>query len=531
MNKRYLAALLLSLLIVLGYPYYLQWVGVAPPKKAIHEVTPLPLDAQPIFPSPPKPSHESKVLSYKNELYEILFSNRGGSIVLLRHGDTSLYKSGPSEEGIFGVRILHEDQDLSQEIFEEEPPQGKDAPPRFTYEKPGEYRISKQFFVGSENPALVLEMEIENLLARARVFSLELQYAMDLGLQGHPSDETSVKMVRFSAGEVHPVNVQAIRKGVSVTAESLEWHGLLRKYYTLLVKPDRKGVGQETRLEEDRLISRLKLDPQSLGPGEKMRTRLLIYAGPQRYTTLKEFGFGFEKILSQGIWGFLKIWVLIGLNFCYRLTANYGIAILLVTLLIKVLFTPLTHMSYESMQKMQALQPKIKALQKQHPKDPARLNKEMMELYKRNRVNPLGGCLPLVLQIPVFIVFYQVLSETVDLKGAPFIWWIRDLSEPDRLFTWPMAIPFVGNAFNLLPILMIGSMLWQQKLTPQTAGTPQQEKIMYFMPVIFGFVFYNLPSGLVLYWLVNNLLTIFHQLVIKRIPVILHHEDTHHESA
>jgi YidC/Oxa1 family membrane protein insertase len=139
------------------------------------------------------------------------------------------------------------------------------------------------------------------------------------------------------------------------------------------------------------------------------------------------------------------------------------------------------------------------------------------------------GCMPLVLQIPIFISFYQVLSEAVELKGAPFIFWIRDLSEPDRLFSWSASLPFIGNSFNLLPILMIGSMLWQQKLTPSTAATPEQEKIMYFMPVIFGFVFYNLPSGLVLYWFINNMLTIGHQIVIKRIPVILHHEDQHHD--
>ena len=178
------------------------------------------------------------------------------------------------------------------------------------------------------------------------------------------------------------------------------------------------------------------------------------------------------------------------------------------------------------MQKMQALQPKVKAIQKQFQSDSARMNKEMMELYRRNRVNPMMGCLPLVLQIPIFITFYQVLSEAVDLKGANFIGWIHDLSRPDRLFTFPTSLPFIGDAFNLLPILMIGSMVWQQQLTPQTATAPGQEKLTYLMPIIFGFIFYNLPSGLVLYWLANNLLTIFHQLVIKRIPVVLHHEDS-----
>jgi YidC/Oxa1 family membrane protein insertase len=149
----------------------------------------------------------------------------------------------------------------------------------------------------------------------------------------------------------------------------------------------------------------------------------------------------------------------------------------------------------------------------------------MMQLYKRNRVNPMGGCLPMLIQIPIFIAFYQVLSEAIELKGAPFIAWINDLSEPDRLFTFPVSIPFLGDSFHLLPILMLASMVWQQKLTPQAGATPEQTKIMAFMPLIFGFIFYKMPSGLVLYWFVNNVLSIIHQIFIKRMVVVLHHED------
>ena len=389
--------------------------------------------------------------------------------------------------------------------------------------------MTKKFFVGSEKPTLVLEVEMENLSQREKEFPLEFQYALELGLVGHPRDEMSAKTVYFSGLELHATLLRTLKKKPFPSAGTFDWHGLVRKYYALLVKPELKLVNQETRFEEGRLVSRLGLTPLTVAPGEKKTARILIYAGPLHYNTLREFGFGFEKIFSQGLLGTLKSTLLTTLNFFHRITGNYGFAILLVTLLLKLLFTPFTHLSYESMKKMQAPQPRLKALQKQHQKDAARLNKEMMELYKRNRVNPMMGCLPLVLQIPIFISFYQVLSEAVELKGANFILWIRDLSEPDRLFSWSASLPFVGNAFNLLPILMIGSMLWQQRLTPQTAATPEQEKIMYFMPIIFGFVFYSLPSGLVLYWFVNNILTIFHQLVIKRIPVILHHEDEHHD--
>jgi YidC/Oxa1 family membrane protein insertase len=174
------------------------------------------------------------------------------------------------------------------------------------------------------------------------------------------------------------------------------------------------------------------------------------------------------------------------------------------------------------MKKMQALQPKIKALQEQHKNDQAKISREMMELYKRHKVNPMGGCLPMVLQIPVFIAFYQVLAQTAELQGEPFIFWVKDLSGPDRAWTFPFQIPFLGDSVNILPILMIGSMVWQQQLTPHT-GTPEQQKVMMIMPLVMGVILYQLPSGLVLYWFVSNLLSIIHQLFVKG-KSLPHHE-------
>ncbi len=527
MNKKYFAALLVSILILIGYPYYLQWMGLSRPEKAVPEET-IPV----VEPAPPvvaKPSVKASTLPFKNELYRIIFTPRGGSLALLRQGDVTLYKAGPEEEGIFGIRLLHESEDLSQEMFEIVPSPEKESAPRFTYEKEGQYRVTKSFFVGREKPTLVLEIEIENLSSQEKHFPLILRYGLDVTL-ANAADEAKVKAAQYAAGELQSVGLGKIRKTPFATSAALEWHGLVKKYYALLVKPESKLIGQETHTEGDRLITDLVFAPLTVAPGQKLATRVFVYAGPQHYETLKEFGLGFERLFSQGGLGWLRTGILISLKFFEKITGNYGAAILLITLLLKLLFAPLTHFSYQSMGKMQALQPKVKALQKQYQKDPTRLNKETMELYRRNRVNPLSGCFPMLLQIPIFIAFYQVLSDAVELKGAPFIFWIYDLSEPDRLFTWASALPFVGNSFNLLPILMLATMLWQQKLTPQTAGTPGQEKLMYLMPIVFGFVFYNLPSGLVLYWTANNLLTIFHQLVIKKIPIALHHEDreSHH---
>ncbi len=516
MDRRFITAFLISLVILLAYPYYLKMVGVNQKPDVIYEKKEA-SELVAVETPQPKPAG-GKAIPYKNNLFDLVFTTQGGNVLLLTQGDTTLYKAGVHEGGIFGLKLLYENENLADEIFQAE------STPHFVYEKPGQFRLQKNYFVGGEVPTLVLELQIENLSDREKNFSFALDYALEMGFHAS-ADQGMAKMVRLSGDELHTVNFATLRKKPSIVAESIDWQGLVKKYYTILVKPDWQLVGQETECKSERLASELKFTPLTVPAGGKATARILIYAGPLHYGTLKKFGLGFERIFSHGTLGILRVALLSGLNFFYGLTKNYGVAILMITLLIKLLFTPLTHLSYGSMGKMQALQPKIKALQKQHQKDPARMNKEMMELYRRNRVNPMMGCLPLVLQIPIFISFYQVLSQAVELKGADFIFWIHDLSEPDRLFTFPTTLPFVGNAFNLLPILMLGSMLWQQKLTPQTATAPGQEKLMYLMPIIFGFVFYNLPSGLVLYWIVNNLLTIFHQLVIKRIPIIIHHED------
>jgi len=176
---------------------------------------------------------------------------------------------------------------------------------------------------------------------------------------------------------------------------------------------------------------------------------------------------------------------------------------------------PLSVKSMLSMKKMQALQPKIEELRAKHKENPQKLNTEIMELYKREKVNPFGGCLPMLLQIPVFFALYQLLMRLISLKGASFLW-IKDLSLPDRLYVLSSPIPVIGDELNLLPLLMAAGMFVQQKFTTpsldKTSSAAEQQKIMgVLMPVIFGVLFYKMPSGLVLYWFVNNLLMLAFQ--------------------
>jgi YidC/Oxa1 family membrane protein insertase len=230
---------------------------------------------------------------------------------------------------------------------------------------------------------------------------------------------------------------------------------------------------------------------------------MTLFMGPKAYDTLKAQGHDLVKVIDFGMFGFLGRPLLVTLKFFHRLLANWGLAIIAVTVLLKLLLAPLTHQSYESMRRMTALQPKLKALQERYKNDRARMSQETMALYRAHKVNPLGGCLPTLIQIPVFFAFYYTLINTVELRHAPFFMWIQDLSAKDP--------------YHITPLLMGGSMIALQLLTPNQQSTnPMQQRMMLIMPVVFIFIFLNLPSGLVLYYLFSNLLSIAHLIFFKQ---------------
>ena len=205
------------------------------------------------------------------------------------------------------------------------------------------------------------------------------------------------------------------------------------------------------------------------------------------------------------------------LRFFNHYINNYGVSIILLTILIKILFWPLTHKSYKSMGEMKKLQPRMAKIREKYKDNKQQMNREMMALYKTYKVNPMGGCLPMVIQIPVFFALFRILGNAIELRHAPFMLWINDLSAPDRLFNLPFQVPLMAppTGIPVLTLLMGASMFLQQKMTP-TPGDPTQAKIMMFLPIIFTFMFINFPSGLVLYWLVNNILSIGQQYRIQK---------------
>ncbi|MGC8795551.1 membrane protein insertase YidC [Thermodesulfovibrio sp.] len=226
-----------------------------------------------------------------------------------------------------------------------------------------------------------------------------------------------------------------------------------------------------------------------------------VFTAPKDYDYLKKFNVGLEHIVDFGFFSIIARPLFWFLKLLYSFVGNYGIAIIILTILVRIPFIPIVNRGQKSMQKLSELQPKLLQLKEQYKNDPQRLQKEMMELYRKYKINPMSGCLPILLQIPVFFALYKILTIAIELRQAPFMLWIHDLSAKDPYY--------------ILPILMGATMLIQQKMTPSTAD-PTQQKIMLIMPVVFTFVFLSFPSGLVLYWLVNNIFGIAQQFYINQ---------------
>ncbi|MEN8687008.1 MAG: membrane protein insertase YidC [Desulfuromonadales bacterium] len=302
--------------------------------------------------------------------------------------------------------------------------------------------------------------------------------------------------------EIEEVDVDDLTEGSVAYGRDVSWTSFQTKYFLSVVVP---GTGSSERIEVRRkggAVENLIETPViTLQPGERKALDYLVFIGPKDAEQLKAAGHNLDKVVHFGFFNILAQPLFLVLTFFYGYFKNYGIAIILLTVLIKIIFWPLTHKSYSSMKAMQKLQPEMQKLREKHGSDKERLNKEMMTLYKTHRVNPLGGCLPMLVQIPVFFALYKVLLDSIALRHAPFALWITDLSAKDPYY--------------ITPLLMGASMFVQQKMTPTTAD-PMQAKIFMMMPIIFTFMFLNFPSGLVIYWLVNNLLTIVQQYFIHR---------------
>lgn len=396
----------------------------------------------------------------------------------------------------------------------------------------------------SDGYAITVQDELENLTDAPLVLAgqtlhagqMELQEAGPgmrgmsyLGVDFLPADgrrlEHTGKRLRGYFGVGGGCGTPDLRH-VPLTAEAryeepIVWAAVKNKFFVQILEPD-TGIDvvvvEAQRRTDDAFVvdgvgAALALPDRELAAGERVQTEIQYYAGPKKYSLLREAGNRRADVMEFG--RFFK-WIcqllLPLLNAIeHVIPGGYGVAVILLTVIVKLVFWPVTHKGTESMKRMQALQPELKKLREKYKSDPKKLQEKQMLLYRENKVNPLAGCIPMVIQIPVFIGLFTVLRSAVELRYARFLW-IADLSEPEGLLAG--VLPLLSGGLNILPLFMTATMVLQQRLTP-SAGDPQQQKMMAFMPIMMLFIFYNMPSGLVLYWTVSQGLSIL-QLFLQR---------------
>jgi len=330
---------------------------------------------------------------------------------------------------------------------------------------------------------------------------LEISWAGGIG-----TDPELLKEQRKRKLQRFHINDGKIKKISSLLEKRLySWVSISNRYFLIAFFPDGKIPMLCDPKNPEELIS---------FSAETGKLNLKILIAPKEYAALAKRGDGLQKTLNLGLFSFLSIFFIHILSFFENVTGNYGWSICILTTIIQFFMFPLTRKNIKSAAAMKRIQPYVKKLQQQHKDDPKRMQAELMNLYKVQKVNPLGGCLPMILQIPIFWSLFTMLQGLVELRGAPWILWLTDLSKPDALFGhFPLSIPLLGGwPIGPLPLLMGLTMFLQQRLTI----TDPQQKMFLLMPIFFTFIFLKFPSGLVLYWFTSNLLTFGQQLILTK---------------
>ena len=366
----------------------------------------------------------------------------------------------------------------------------------FTYAGPGGIAVEKRLTFHHDEYRVDVEVKTRGL------DGYTLSLGTDFGLADKVSSDASgrVGLAALLDGKTVTEKIEKI-KGETQHAGSLEWFGQEDKYFTAAIIVGGQGIVTARRVSAPKETGDLLTTELTVKEKPEART-FTLYAGPKIYTVLKTSGHGMERMVDFGWFTVLAKPMFWLMRQFYAVFQNYGIAIILLTIVVRILLFYPSLKSALAMEEMKAIQPQLLTVREKYKKDPQRMNQEMMKLYKEHKVNPLGGCLPMVLQLPFFVALYNVLNVSIELRQAPFIsFWIKDLS--------------VYDPFYILPVLMGVSMVVTMKMTSTTAD-PQQAKMMMYMNVAFIFLFAWLPAGLLLYITLSNVLSIVQQILVRR---------------
>lgn len=531
-KSRVMLAFLLSFLILFGYSYFFQKpvaqkpaIETSQPAEEFH------------LPSPPKEElpqrsvtealPEAKVVTLETPLMKVSFSSLRGAIKdvllkkshMIRDTEVSLVKfqNLDVQPGTLSrMGDLPGKAFLSYHVIE----QGSDF---VVFEsKHKKLTLQKKFSLvnhtSPENYAIQLDIRVLNEGRKPLNFARGFDLAIGSLKVNHPDEELRPDEVTYYiAGGEGAYLKKPVRKIKERFVEDLDvaWAAIKTKYFALVAKPlGHSASALITESVEENfqtyVTAALRIGSFVVEPGQDRKMSFLLYDGPKDYNLLRSLNHHLESLLDfEGIWGHLCRGLVISLQSLNRIFHNYGIAIIILTVLLKLLFYPLSAISMKSMREMQAVKPQLDALRKKYKDNPKKIQQETMAVYKEHNIKPLAGCLPMLVQIPIFIAFYKMLMVSIELRGADFLW-IKDLARADTIFRLG-SLPI-----NILPILNGATMFWQQRLTPMD---PSQKMMKYMMPIMITVFFYGLPSGLILYWLVTTLVTVLQQYQVQKHPL------------
>ena len=421
--------------------------------------------------------------------------------------------------GIFSVEGIGEQASLEDVSIQ-------DNAVTFTYNLSTDLKLTKKISLDEELYSIVLDLDIKNMSSQDKEVSFRTIAAtgikQEAGIGGRFQEGiTILANKKMPKRNLSRINKEEIQPG------EIRLAGFKTRYFTLALAPlvtcgYSYSYRNKAENPEAMAIMGVGQDKVIVSANSTIKQKYILYAGPSSFEEMSKLELGIEDIRGKGFFaGFSDLFLLL-LRFLHKIFRNYGVAVIGLALTINLVLYPLTLKSLKSMKELQAIQPLVEKMRKECKDNPQKLNKETMELYKKHKVNPAGGCFPMLLQMPVFFALYGVLMKAIELRGAGFLW-IKDLSGPDALFVLPQVIkdlPLLGNFtqgnLNLLPLIMIGVSFVQQKLTTGHQGANDQQKAMaLMMPVFLGFIFYNFPSGLVLYFLTNTIFSFVVQMKLK----------------
>jgi YidC/Oxa1 family membrane protein insertase len=465
-----------------------------------------------------------RVIAVRGPLWHATLSNRGGAILSWTLSDYADAGGDPVELVLPGERGLEVEVrygtaeiETGHWTFEHSGPReivleegARPATVRFEGRRADGVSVIKEYTFYSDSYLFDLSVDVRGFRESAGRREIWIGWPGILPTEAKEEDRVLASSA-FVDEKLSKDNLGSLKKVESKRhLGNISWVTSQTKYFMCAAVPDTGLFSEVTAVGDvdSRTVAVSAAAPIEQGGG---RRSLRVYLGPQDYALLEEIGVGLERAVDLG-WSItrpLSILMLKALVAVHRVIPNYGVVIILFSVITKILFYRLTHKSFVEMKRMQDVQPKLEELKKKHAKDKEALAKAQMELYKSEGVNPLGGCGPMLLQMPVFIALFQVLRTTIELRGAPFVAWITDLSMPDTI------AHVAGFPIHILPLLMGVGMLVQQRMTSRD---PSQAMLGNMMPIIFTALFYNFASGLVIYWLVNTVLSVAQQYYIHRGP-------------